>query len=170
MGDLTESLTRHGPAATYVIAALLLAAEVGTLIGVAVPAAPILMALGALSSHGYLDLPVAMSVAFAAALLGDTVGYWEGRVVGPRIRQTRLGQRIGSQRWVRAEQTVLRAGGVAVTVGRLMAVVRTLVPRLVGAAGLDYRRFLVFNAAGVALEVLAMILLGYLGGAVLPDP
>ena len=167
MGDFAQS---HGPVATYVVAALLLAAEVGTLIGVAIPAAPILVALGALSRHGYLDLPVAMLVAFAAALLGDTVGYWEGRVVGPRVRQTRLGQRIGPHRWARAERIVLRGGGAAVIVGRLMAVVRTLVPRLVGAAGLDYRRFLVFNAAGVALEVLAMILVGYLGGAALPDP
>ena len=167
MGDLAES---HGPVVTYVVAALLLAAEVGTLIGVAIPAAPILVALGALSRQGYLDLPVAMSVAFAAALLGDTVGYWEGRVVGPRIRQTRLGRRIGPHRWARAERTVLRAGGAAVIVGRLMAVVRTLVPRLVGVAGLGYRRFLVFNAAGVAVEVLAMILVGYLGGAALPDP
>jgi membrane protein DedA with SNARE-associated domain len=167
MGDVAESLSRHGPVATYAVAALLLAAEVGTLIGVAIPAAPILVALGALSRGGFLDLPVAMSVAFAAALLGDTVGYWEGRIVGPRIRHTRLGRRIGPLRWGRAERTVLRGGGVAVTVGRLMAVVRTLVPRLVGAAGLDYRRFLLFNTAGVALEVLGMILVGYLSGAAL---
>jgi membrane protein DedA with SNARE-associated domain len=159
----------HGAVATYVVAAILLAAEVGTLIGVAIPAAPVLVALGALSRQGYLDLPVAMSVAFVAALLGDTVGYWEGRVVGPRVRQTRLGRRIGPHRWTRAERTVLRHGGAAVIVGRLMAVVRTLVPRLVGAAGLGYRQFLAFNAAGVALEVVAMILLGYLSGAALPD-
>jgi membrane protein DedA with SNARE-associated domain len=159
----------HGAVATYVVAAILLAAEVGTLIGVAIPAAPVLIALGALSRHGHLDLPVAMSVAFAAALLGDSLGYWEGRVVGPRIRRTRLGRRIGPHRWVRAERTVLRHGGAAVIVGRLMAVVRTLVPRLVGAAGLGYRQFLAFNAVGVALEVLGMILVGYLGGAALPD-
>ena len=111
-----------------------------------------------------------MAVAFAAALLGDTAGYWEGRVVGPRIRQTRLGKLIGPHRWLRAERTVVRHGGAAVTVGRLIAVVRTLVPRLVGAAGLGYRQFLVCNAAGVALEVFGMILVGYLGGAALPDP
>ena len=167
MGDVVES---HGAIATYIVAAILLAAEVGTLIGVAIPAAPILVALGALSRHGHLDLPVAMAVAFAAALLGDTAGYWEGRVVGPRIRQTRLGKRIGPHRWLRAERTVVRHGGAAVTVGRLIAVVRTLVPRLVGAAGLGYRQFLVCNAAGVALEVFGMILVGYLGGAALPDP
>ena len=48
MGDVVES---HGAIATYVAAAILLAAEVGTLIGVAIPAAPILVALGALSRH-----------------------------------------------------------------------------------------------------------------------
>jgi membrane protein DedA with SNARE-associated domain len=162
-----DVLPRSGPPVTYAVAALLLAAEVGTLIGVAIPAAPILLALGALSRSGYLDLPVALAVAYAAALAGDTLGYWEGRMLGPRIRQTRLGRRIGQHRWDRAQRTIQRRGGAAVTIGRLAAVVRTLVPRLAGAGGLAYRRFLAYNAAGVAMEVIGMILLGYLGGTAL---
>jgi membrane-associated protein len=170
MGDIAEGLSRHGPVTTYLVAALLLAAEVGTLIGVAIPAAPILVALGALSQTGYLQLPVTMAVALAAALLGDSVGYWEGRAIGPRIRLTRVGRRIGSRRWNRAERMFQRrGGGAAVTAGRLVAVVRTLVPRLAGAAGMTYRRFLPYNAVGVALEVLGMIGVGYLAGTALPE-
>ena len=160
-------LTHQPPLQIYVAAGLLLAAEVGLLAGLVIPAASILLTLGALASTGHLRLAPAIAVAVAAALLGDSIGYWEGRWAGPRLRASRLGRRIGEQRWRRAEQAVHRAGAPAITIGRWTAYVRTLVPRVAGAAGIRYRRFLVYDAAGVLVWMPGSVLVGYLVGAAL---
>src|SRR5262245_15493942 len=99
MGDVLAWLAHLPPTQTYVVAGLLLAAEVGLLAGLAVPAATIMLSLGALANTGHLRLVPAIVVAVIAALVGDSVGYWEGRLVGPRLRAGRLGRRIGLRRW-----------------------------------------------------------------------
>ncbi|TDC84559.1 DedA family protein [Micromonospora sp. KC606] len=162
---LVERGSQLPPPAVYAAGALLIAAEVGVLLGAFVPAASVMLALGALSATGTLDLPVTTAVAVLAALLGDSVGYWEGRIAGPRLRTGRLGRRIGSRRWRRAEHLV-RRGGIAVTIGRCTAFVRTLVPRVAGVAGMRYRRFLVYDAVAVTVWAPGTILIGYAAGTV----
>jgi undecaprenyl-diphosphatase len=128
-----------------------------------VPAASILLALGALSGAGRLHLVTAMAVAVLAALVGDSIGYWEGRYVGPRLRTGRLGRRIGVRRWQRAERMV-RRGAPAIAVGRWTAFVRTLVPRVAGAAGITYATFLTYEVPAVLVWIPGTIALGYAAG------
>jgi membrane protein DedA with SNARE-associated domain len=160
--ELVERLQDMPALAVYVIAGLLLAAEVGVPFGLFVPAASIMLTMGALASAGRIDLAVAIAVAVFAALLGDSIGYWEGRLTGPRLRATRLGRRIGAQRWRQAERVVHR-GAAAITIGRWTAFARTFVPRVAGAAGVRYRRFLVLNAAAIVVWMPGTILIGYVG-------
>ena len=155
------------PIQIYLVAGLLLAAEVGLLAGLAVPAASIMLSLGALANSGHLHLITTIVVAVIAALLGDSIGYWEGRLVGPRLRSGRLGRRIGLGRWQRAER-VVRRGAPAIALGRCTAFVRTLVPRVAGAAGVRYSLFLAYEVPAVLVWMPSTILLGYAVGAALP--
>jgi membrane-associated protein len=164
LSDLVERFETMPVPVVLLVAGLLLAAEVGLLAGLFVPAGSILLSLGALAATGRIPLAVALAVAVSAALLCDSIGYWEGRLTGSRLRTTRLGRRIGTRRWQRAERTVHR-GVLAIVVGRWTAFVRTLVPRVAGAAGVQYRRFLVLDVAAVAVWIPGTILVGYLGGS-----
>jgi membrane protein DedA with SNARE-associated domain len=157
-------LTVQPPAQIYLIAGLLLAAEVGLLAGLAVPAASIMLGLGALADAGQLRLVPAIAVAVAAGLVGDSVAYWEGRLFGPRLRAGWLGRRIGARRWQRAEQ-LFRRGAPAIAVGRWTSFVRTLVPRVAGAAGISYPTFLTYEVPAVLLWMPGTILVGYAAGA-----
>jgi membrane-associated protein len=159
---VTGWLTELPPEAVYVLAGVLIAAEVGLLAGIVIPAASVMLSLGALASAGHIDLVAAIAVAVGAALLGDSIGYWEGRFVGARLRDSRLGRRIGGRRWQRAER-VVHHGAPAIVLGRWTGYVRTLVPRIAGATGMGYRRFLVLNAAAIAVWMPGTILIGYLG-------
>jgi membrane-associated protein len=165
MQHIVDWLEQLSPAAVYAVAGLLIAAEVGLLAGLVIPVASVLLSLGALASTGHLHLVPAIAVAVAAAVLGDSIGYWEGRWAGPRLRTSRLGRRIGEHGWRRAERAVRRSGGLAIVVGRWTAYVRTLVPRIAGAAGVRYRRFVVYDAAGVLVLMPGYVLAGYLAGA-----
>jgi membrane protein DedA with SNARE-associated domain len=95
------------------------------------------------------------------AIAGDSVGYEVGRLAGPALRRSRLGRRIGEERWQRAEEFLRRHGGKAVLLGRCTALLRALVPGLAGMSRMRYRTFLVWNAAGGIVWGAGCVLLGY---------
>ncbi|SBT50374.1 DedA family protein [Micromonospora narathiwatensis] len=165
LDSLLDRLGTLPPAYVLLAAAAVLAAEVGLLVGMVLPAATTMLTVGLLARAGRLDLDVALSVTTLAAFAGDQLGYLEGRLLGPRLRRGRLGRWVGEGRWRRAENLVAARGGPAVLLGRWTAFVRTLVPRVAGAAGLPYRRFVLFDALAVAVWVPGTVLLGWAVGA-----
>jgi membrane protein DedA with SNARE-associated domain len=102
------------------------------------------------------------AIARAAAALGDSLGYEVGRRLGPRLRTSRLGRRIGDDRWQRADAFLRRYGGRAVLLGRFTAGLRAIMPGLAGMARMRYLAvFLPWNLAGAALWGSACVFLGY---------
>ncbi|MFG2053186.1 DedA family protein [Micromonospora sp. NPDC048930] len=166
LDSLVDRLDALPPGYVLLAAAAVLAAEVGLLVGLVLPAATTMLTVGLLARAGRLDLGVALTVTTLAAFAGDQLGYLEGRLLGPRLRRGRLGRWVGEHRWRRAETLVAARGGPAVLLGRWTAFVRTLVPRVAGAAGLPYRRFVLFDALAVAVWVPGTVLLGWAAGGV----
>ena len=68
------------------------------------------------------------------------------------------------ERLDRAREFLARRGGAAVFLGRFVAFFRAVMPALAGTAGMRYRRFLAFNAAGGIVWGTGVVLLGYLAG------
>jgi membrane protein DedA with SNARE-associated domain len=152
------------PGLIYLVAAVLVAAETGLIIGLFLPGEPVLLAAGFLASVGTVELGPLIPMLLGAALAGDSIGYLLGRRYGPRIRATRFGIWIGGHRWERAERLLDTYGGRAVFLGRWIGFARTLVPPLAGASGLRYGRFLAWDAAAILTYVPGSVLLGYVAG------
>jgi membrane protein DedA with SNARE-associated domain len=105
----------------------------------------------------------AVAAGIVGALAGQILGYGVGRALGPRLRGTRLGRRIGEQRWQRAEE-YLRGQGPAVLVAvRFLAVVHAVVPIAAGAVKMPFGRFVAWSAVGTALWVTLFAAVGLLG-------
>ncbi|MFG1885146.1 DedA family protein [Micromonospora sp. NPDC049102] len=147
----------------YLVAALIVAGETAVIFGLLVPGEATLLLVGFLTYNGTLRLGPALLAMIVAALVGDTLAFRAGRRYGPRLRAG-LGHRVGPGRWSRADAMLARLGGRGVFAARWVAFARTLVPRLAGAAGMPYRRFALWNLAGVATWVAGSILLGHLAG------
>jgi membrane protein DedA with SNARE-associated domain len=162
-GFLTH-LTHWPPLVIYLVAGVVVASETATILGLAAPGEITLLTVGFLCYFGTLHLAIAVPVMIVFALVGDSVGYLEGRRLGPRLRATRLGRRVGDHRWEKADTLLLKHGGRAVFLARFIAFARTLVPRLAGVSGLPYREFLPWNAAGVACVAGGTVVVGYLAG------
>jgi membrane protein DedA with SNARE-associated domain len=152
------------PLLVYVVAGLIVAAETATIIGLLAPGEATLLLVGFLAYLGTLRLAPTLVIMIAAAVAGDAVAFRSGRRHGPRIRASRLGQRVGEHRWGRADAMLHRLGGRGVLGARWVAFVRTLLPRLAGSAGMPYRRFAPWNLVGVVSWVSASVLVGYLAG------
>jgi membrane protein DedA with SNARE-associated domain len=90
-------------------------------------------------------------VVILGALAGESIGFWLGRWLGPRIRFSRLGAKVGEDNWTRAELYLRRRGGPAIFLSRFLPVLHSLVPLTVGMSGFAYRRFLAWTAPACAL-------------------
>jgi len=87
--------------------------------------------------------------AAAGAIIGDNAGYWIGRELGFRLL-VRFGRHIGLEesKLKLGQYLFIRHGAKIVFFGRFVAVLRTFAALLAGANRMDWRRFMLWNAAG----------------------
>jgi len=148
----------------YIVLALLAAAESAAFVGLAVPGETAMLLGGFLAFRGRVSLGWMMAAGALGAVVGDSVGYQVGRLFGERLMRSRLGRKVGEQRWASAGAYLRAKGGRAVFLGRFVGVLRALVPALAGMSRMPYRRFLPWNLAGGVIWAPGFVLVGYLAG------
>ena len=135
--------------------------------GVPLPGETALIAFGVLASQGHYSIEVVIIVAATAAIIGDNLGYWLiGRIGGQRLlhRWKWLG-RYADRVLPRATKIMDRHGGKTVFFGRFVAVLRYTVAWVAGITGMEWRKFLLWNAIGGVVWATGVGLLAYYGGA-----
>ena len=145
---------------------------IGTIVGVESMGVPlpgeavlVLASLYAGTQH-HLNIWAVIGSAAAGAVIGDNVGYMLGRTFGYALL-LRFGPYIGvSEKRIKLGQYLfLRHGGKVVFFGRFIAVLRMFAAFLAGVNRMDWRRFLVANAAGGIVWTTAYALAAYTFGA-----
>jgi len=123
-------------------------------LGAPLPGESALIFAGVLASRGELSLSAVLFNAWVGAVLGDNVGYLIGRTVG-RAVILKHGSRIGltPERFNHVEAVFARYGPATVAAARFVNILRQLNGIAAGTTGMDWRRFLLFNALGGALWV-----------------
>lgn len=123
-------------------------------LGAPLPGESALIFAGVLASRGELPLSSVLFNAWVAAVLGDNVGYLIGRTCGRSVI-LKHGSRIGltPERFNRVEAVFARYGPATVAAARFVNILRQLNGIAAGTIGMDWRRFLLFNALGGALWV-----------------
>ena len=119
--------------------------------GLPIPGELLLLAFGVVAKDGHLDLFVGLLVAAAAALAGDNIGYWIGRLFGARVLA-----RTGTPRF--------KPGRVTVVFGRFVIGARVLLAPVAGLTRMPFPRFLALDALGCLVWAGAFILIGYGSG------
>ncbi len=142
---ISSVLGMHGIVAYLAVGGLAFG-EAALFLGFFIPGETAVIVGGVLASMHRVSLAGMLAVAMVAAVSGDSVGYAVGRLAGPWLmRKPPLRGRAGVKK---AEDLLARRGGVAVLLGRFVAVVRALIPGIAGMSGLRYRTFLLFNFIG----------------------
>ena len=120
--------------------------------GLPIPGELMLLAFGVVAKNGHLDVVTGLLVAATAALLGDTLGYWIGRIGGPRVL-ARLGR---TPRFA--------PGHASVVFGRFVIGARVLLAPLAGLTRMPFHRFVAFDALGCLVWASLFIVIGYASG------
>jgi membrane-associated protein len=162
-----ESILEKGGLA---LLALIIFAETGLLIGFFLPGDSLLFVGGFLASdaggHRLPILPVVALVAFAAAVIGDQVGFWFGRKVGPSLFNRPDSRFFKQQNVAKAHAFFERHGAKTIVLARFVPIVRTFAPIVAGVSDMNYRTFIVFNVVGGLIWAIGLTTLGYYMGQI----
>jgi membrane-associated protein len=155
-----EYLQSWGPSLYFLLPAIVFA-ETGLLVGFFLPGDSLLFTAGVLVASGNLNVALLAAVLIAAAIAGDTVGYWIGRSTGPKIftRERSLLFRPEHLLWTRAFYE--RHGGRTIILARFIPIARTFAPVVAGVAEMNYSRFVAYNVFGGAGWVLSLTIAGW---------
>lgn len=156
MSEITGFLVNHGAAVLFVFVFLEQA-------GVPLPAAPWLLAAGALAPTGKLHLPSALALTVVACLIADALWFFLGRHYGNRVLGLLCRISLEPDSCVRRTQNIFtRYGMKGVVAAKFVPGISTLVPPLAGNSGVSPTRFFLFDALGSLLYGGSFLLVGFL--------
>jgi membrane-associated protein len=157
-----EPLLDHGMPVFLAVVFLVIFAESGLLVGFFLPGDSFLFSAGLVAGvYHRPNILLLVLVAFAAAVIGDQVGYQIGQRTGPRLFQ-REDSKLFKQEYVRRAHVFFeKHGPKAIVLARFIPIVRTFTPVLAGVGNMKYRVFVTFNVLGGALWAVLATLLGW---------
>lgn len=147
---LLDAVQNVDPVLRIALAGLAIMLETSVLVGLIVPGDTVVIVAGTAVTSIWDGLALAITVVLGA-LAGESVGFWLGRLLGPAIRRSRLGRKLGEHNWERSERYLRRRGGPAIFLSRFLPVLHSLVPLTVGMSDYPYRRFLAWTAPACTL-------------------
>src|SRR5436190_13077721 len=132
-------------------------------VGIIVPALPLLFAVGVLIGLGHIDGPYAVACTAAGAFAGDALSYWIGHRWGPTMRGHWPFRRY-PQLLDRGERVFRRHGSSGLVIARFVGAVRPFVPAIAGMLRMPLRRYVPVSLFAAVAWAVAFLGPGWLFG------
>lgn len=158
---LIETVQSVDPVLRNLLAGFAIMCETSLFIGLIIPGDTVVL-VASTGVVDILDFFFLLGAVLLGSLLGETIGFFLGRFFGPRIRNSKLGRRLGEKNWELADRFVERRGGIAVAISRFLPVLHSLVPVVAGMTTMRYRVFISWTVAACAVWASAYVSVGYL--------
>ncbi|HEX6916420.1 MAG TPA: DedA family protein [Chitinophagaceae bacterium] len=146
-------------------------AETGLFVGFFLPGDSLLFVAGIYSSelidsafhieNEFLDLSVLILLIAFAGIIGNTLGYWFGKKVGPAMYHWRDRALFKKKYLHQAHEFYEKHGAVAIVGARFLPMVRTFAPIIAGIVDMDRKKFAYYNILGSFLWVTSLVLAGH---------
>ncbi len=143
--------------------------ETGLLVGFFLPGDSLLVTAGLFAARDYLDVRWLLPALTAAAISGNSLGYFLGRVTGPRIFNRENSLFFNKKHAIRASHFYARYGRKTIVLAQFMPILRTFSPVIAGVARMPFREFMTYNIIGAFVWIWSMIGTGYFLGTYVPD-
>ena len=154
--EATRWLLQHG----YL---LLLSAVAAEQLGIPVPAAPLLLAMGALAGYGHFSLAVALVLSSLAALVADLIWFELGRRRGESILGLLCRVSLEPDSCVRLTHHAFdRYGPASLLFCKFVPGLSTVAPPMAGSSGMSVTRFTLLDLAGSGLWAGTFLTTGWL--------
>jgi membrane-associated protein len=150
----------------YALLFVIVFSETGLLVGFFLPGDSLLFTVGVVAGAGNLNIFIVNLVLMAAAMIGDSTGYWIGRGTGLRLFNRPDSRVFKRDHVIRTQRFYEKHGGKTIIYARFVPIIRTFAAFVAGVAEMPYLRFLPFSVCGAAGWVAFMTVLGYKLGEV----
>lgn len=144
-------------------------AETGLAVGFFLPGDSLLVVSGLFAAAGKLNIALVLLAFFLGSVIGDSTGYWTGRLMGKRLFSRENSLVFKPSRVEKARLFFEKYGAKTVVMARFVPVVRTFAPIVVGTAEMPYKKFLPYSLLGGALWIFGMVFLGYFVGGLIEN-
>ena len=162
--DNTVAWLGAHPQAAGLLVFLVAFCDALAVVGIVVPALPLLFAAGTLVGLGHLNGPYAVLCAAAGAFAGDALSYWVGHRWGPAMRELWLFRRYPAL-LARGESLFRGHGAKGIVIARFVGAVRPFVPAVAGMLHMPLRRYAPASAFAAVAWAAAFLAPGWLFGA-----
>jgi membrane-associated protein len=147
----------------YMVLFLIVFCETGLVVFPFLPGDSLLFIAGAFCATGAMNIWLLLVLLLIAAILGNSVNYSIGRMLGQRVYTM-------NSRWINPESIrkthafYEKHGGKTLVIARFTPIVRTFAPFIAGVSEMTMTKFQVFNVIGALLWVVSLLTSGYLFG------
>ncbi len=149
---------------SYVILFLIIFCETGLVVTPVLPGDSLLFTVGTFAAIGSFDLTLVLIIMTVAAIGGDTLNYWIGNYLGPKVFHYEDSRFFKKKHLERTHQFYEKYGGKTIIIARFVPIIRTFAPFVAGIGSMTYRKFLAYNVIGGVLWIFSLTLAGYFFG------
>jgi membrane-associated protein len=149
---------------TYLILFLIVFCETGLVVTPILPGDSLLFAAGTFAASGALQVEPLFLLLSIAAIGGDTVNYWAGHFVGPKIFEQEKIRFMKKEYLDRTHEFYERHGGKTIILARFIPIIRTFAPFVAGVGRMTYLHFISYNVVGGVAWIGLFVLGGYFFG------
>ncbi len=162
--DGLTSLTEHYGNVMYAILIAIVFAETGLVVTPFLPGDSLLFTAGFVASIGKLNFFALGGALIAAAIVGDTINYHVGKIIGPRVMKSEDSKIFNKKHLDKTHAYFEKYGGKTIILARFVPIVRTFAPFVAGAGAMSYGKFIMFNVVGAVAWVTLMMGAGVIFG------
>ena len=148
----------------YLLLFVVVFCETGLVVTPFLPGDSLLFASGAIAATGAMSAHGVVVLLTGSAILGDTLNYWIGWYIGPKVFHKEKSIFFNPEHLRRTHKFYEKYGGKTIIIARFIPIIRTFAPFVAGIGQMSYRRFLSFNVWGAILWVPAFVYAGYFFG------
>lgn len=149
---------------TYLVLFMIIFSETGFVVTPFLPGDSLLFVIGTLGASNSLNFTLALILLFIAAVGGNTLNYFIGRMIGHKLLVMRNSRLINKEYLHKTQVFYHKHGGKAIILSRFLPIIRTFAPFVAGLGKMNFMKFCFFNGIGGAAWVMLFMFAGFFFG------
>lgn len=117
--------------------------------------------IGVDTQSSFLNLVILGILISVAGIIGNTVGYWFGKKIGPAMFNWKDRFLFKKKYLLEAQTFYEKHGGGAIIIARFLPIIRTFAPIVAGIVQMDKKKFGFYNIVGCVAWVFVMLFAGH---------